>query len=105
MSYINELLRCADCNHEFEELLERDKRDDTYPCPECGKLEAKRTWGVPHVSTAKTSASMPDAVGKGRFDGIRTAQALRRAKQEARVSGDRESEKKIATEITRSQKC
>lgn len=97
--YISETMLCGACEHTYFDTLERDKRDETYACPECGEVEAKRTWSVPHVSTEKLSETIPDTVAKGRFAHHALKMQLKKAKSKARSSGDRESEKKINKEI------
>ena len=99
MGWISETMRCAVCKHTYSDLLDRDKRDDVYSCPECGQEEARRTWSVPNVSTEKLSKSIPDSVAKGRFDGLRAKQELRKEKANARSNGDRVSEDKISKEL------
>jgi hypothetical protein len=99
MGYISEQMLCGECGHSGTELLDRDKRDEASQCPACESLAYHRTWAVPHVSTEKTSASIPDVVGAGRFDRERTKQTLKKEKARARSSGDKVSEQKINKEM------
>lgn len=98
MSLISELMKCAKCEHLYGDLLERSQRDEAYECPSCGEWEARRTQAIPHVSTAKTSASTPDVLPK-RFDKLRRQQELKKEKSKARTSKDLVSEDKINKEL------
>ena len=98
-SLISETMRCDACNHTYFDLLERSNRDDTYACPECRTLAAKRTWSTPHVSTEKLSQTLPDVVGTGRFDSLKQQQALKKERAHSREVGDRTSERKIDKEL------
>ncbi len=96
---ISETMLCSSCGHSAGELLDRDKRNDTYECPDCHEMEYRRTWSVPQVRTEKTSKTIPEVVAKGRFDDLRRKQELKKEKAGARASGDAVSEKKINKEI------
>ncbi len=98
--YRSELLRCAECTHTYEDLIDDKERDNTFKCPECGQESVKRTFGVPNVRTSKTSATFLD--GTKRFDGLRRQQMLKKEKAEARARLDLVSEKKINKEIKQS---
>lgn len=90
--------KCPDCGHQFEALVDYDSREHT-ACIQCGSV-ANRTWSgwTMNVST-RNSASMPAATASGRFDSLKEKQKLIKEKSEARVSGDRETEKKISKEM------
>jgi len=49
--------------------------------------------------STRNSASMPSAVGKGRFDKLREQQSLKKEKAHARETGDATTEKKINREV------
>ncbi len=98
MGWISEMMRCDKCEHLYGDLLDRNHRDDVYECPSCGELASHRIQAVPHVSTAKTSASTPDVLPK-RFDKLRRQQELKKEKNKARTSKDLVSEDKINKEL------
>lgn len=64
-------VQCEKCDSIFGILVDRDKRNEPVHCDVCEGGMARRIWSVPNVSTAKTSVSMPDGVGRGRFDDLR----------------------------------
>jgi len=43
--------QCRVCPNQFEELVERDKRDDSVNCPACGN-SATRLLSAPHLDTS-----------------------------------------------------
>jgi hypothetical protein len=49
---------CRDCSRRTIHLVEDEERNNPQPCP-CGAL-APRTFSVPNIRTAKTSASYID---------------------------------------------
>lgn len=94
----NYVYYCNSCDDRFEKVVDYEGREST-DCPECGAT-CQRTWSgwSPNMST-RNSASMPDNVGKGRFDSLRTKQQLVKEKADARVRGDRATEKLIDREV------
>ena len=94
------MYKCESCDELFDALVQYEVRDETQDCIECG-ADAPRTWEqcFPQVSTEKTSQSIPAAAARGRFDGLRRRQELKKEKAAARVSGDRTTEKKIDKEM------
>lgn len=92
------------CGHYFSEITKRSKRDEAHLCPECETVSAYRCLSIPNVSTEKLSTAIPDVVAKGRFDHIREEQTLKKIKSDARVAGDRATEKKVSREIKKVQK-
>jgi len=93
--------KCEDCDDTFDVLVEFEQRDEPQDCTICGKQDCERTWHgwTPNVSTTKLSQSIPDAVGKGRFDTLRRKQELRKEKAASRENRDRVTERKIDKEM------
>ena len=89
--------QCAECEVVSIHLVEWEYREQSQACPECGGPSC-RLW-TSNFSTEKLSKSIPAEAAKGRFDHHRRKQALKKEKAESRRTGDRESEKKINTEI------
>lgn len=69
---------CDKCEERYDILVERDQRNDPQLCEICEGGHAHRIMSVPNVSTEKTSESIPQAVAKGRFDGLREQHAMRK---------------------------
>ena len=93
--------QCDDCG-EVEIILVEWKARDAPPKCICGGKRT-RLW-TSTFSTEKISKSLPAEVAKGRFDGLRRKQELKKEKAKTRQSGDRVSEKKIEAEIKISKK-
>lgn len=93
MSWITRDFRCDDCGTVTDMVLERsqDHEDARIDC-DCGG-SARRTVSAPN----RFKASHPD--GNGRFDKVREATKLRRARSDARAAGDTVTEKKLNAEI------
>jgi len=104
MGLCSETFLCAECDHTWTDLIDRKDRDEFQYCKECGWFAAKRTFSVPNVSTSKTSQSIPEVASRGRFDHFREQQTLKKAKSEARRTGDRDTEKKVDAELKKVRK-
>ena len=90
--------KCDTCKDTFEAIVNFDERETT-PCPICETVCVRAWTGwSPNMST-RNSASMPSAVGKGRFDKLREQQSLKKEKAHARETGDATTEKKINREV------
>ena len=87
---------CDDCGEVEIILVAWEARDDPPNCS-CGGKRT-RLWTAT-FSTEKISKSLPAEAAKGRFDGLRRKQELKKEKAATRVSGDRVSEKKIDAEL------
>ena len=68
--------KCSTCGRKSILLVEEDERNDAQVCA-CGG-EALRTWSVPNVRTAKTSASFVDGqrIKSKEWQEMRTQEAL-----------------------------
>ena len=71
-------IQCQECDEVHGVIIDYEERNDARPSPCCEGKFAKRIWSVPNVSTAKTSASMPDGVTGGRFDELKVLQERRK---------------------------
>jgi hypothetical protein len=89
--------QCAACGETEIHLVEEEDRNNNQSCLACGGPSI-RMW-TSNFSTEKVSSTMPAAAAKGRFDHLRRRQELKKCKSDARVSGDRQSEKQIDAEI------
>lgn len=88
---------CNACDKRFNKTVDFDTREST-DCPDCEAI-CQRSWsGWSPVMSTRQSASIPDNVGKGRFDGLREKQMLVKEKAAARERGDRATEKLIDRE-------
>lgn len=87
MAYLSIEVKCEKCDAEYGLLVDRDQRNEPQLCDFCDGGMALRVWSVPHVSTTKTSNTIPEAVASGRFDGVRAQRSMelevRRLKKEA----------------------
>ncbi len=90
MSLLSIEVICDTCDERYGILIESETRNDTRPCDVCPKGTASRAWSVPHVSTEKLSHTIPDAAARGRFDGARVTNGLKRdlAAAKKKTAGD-----------------
>lgn len=88
---------CNTCDVRFNATVDYDTREST-DCPVC-EATCQRTWsGWSPTMNTRQSASIPDNVGGGRFQGIREQRMLAKEKAAARERGDRATEKLIDRE-------
>lgn len=97
-------VECRKCEVRYGLLVDRDERNEPVPCEKCHDGIAYRVWSVPNVSTEKTSASIPDDVGKGRFDHHRAQQMARKEVAKAKRAYVANPNSKNAEEIKRARK-
>lgn len=94
---------CTICDHKDGYIVEREERNDPVFCKSCGNI-AFRVMSVPNVSTAKLSASIPDAVGQGRFDSLRVQHDARKEVAKAKREYVANPTPSRAEEVRRSRK-
>jgi hypothetical protein len=84
------------CPHHglFDRLVEFEKRNEVQLCADCGE-PSDRTWE--HAGPRVMRNSYID--GTGRFDNLRTAQKLRKARSAAKETGDMDALKEVRSEI------
>lgn len=91
-------LKCIECDHIFDDLIERSERDNQHPCPVCGERAAIRIMAVPYIRTSDSASHLD---GSRKFHKLRESWALRKAKAQAKERRDRQEEKRLASEITK----
>jgi hypothetical protein len=97
-------VECNKCEERYGILVERDERNEPQLCEKCEGGHAYRIWSVPHVSTEKTSASIPTATASGRFDALREQQAARKEVAKAKREYAKNPNSKNADEVKRARK-
>lgn len=104
MSYLSIDVLCDKCGELDAILVERDKRNDPQLCELCQGGHAYRVMSVPHVSTSKTSESIPSDVASGRFDGLRQKQEMKKELSKAKREYVRHPTKENQEQIKRVRK-
>jgi len=94
---------CDTCETVFGLLVDSTTRNDKRPCTEC-EGTMSRLWSVPHVSTEKTSESIPDVVAKGRFKHLATKQEMRKEVSKAKKRYVADPSSGNADEVKRAKK-
>lgn len=98
MAWISELMQCDACDSTYGDLIDRSTRDELQQCLTCGEVAAHRIQAIPHVSTSKTSESIPDVLPK-RFNKLRRQQELKKELFKAKQKVDRTDEDKVRKEL------
>lgn len=83
---------CDDCEHRWDLLVPYDRRDDAYPCPDCGTCNTTRRFPAPAVM----GVALPDGTKRKGFAEMREAINLTKEKAVARTDAQR---KELAGEI------
>jgi hypothetical protein len=104
MPFISIDVHCQKCDEKYPMLVDKDKRNDPQLCDLCDGGMAIRVWSVPNVSTAKTSASIPDNVAAGRFDALRDQHEMRKEVSKAKRAYVADPSSKNAAEVKRLRK-
>lgn len=83
-------VRCQDCNHVWDSLIQRSERDSQWPCPECGGM-GKRAVSAPMVMTA----SYPEGTKRKGWADLKEASKLKIESANSRDDKKREIAKEI----------
>lgn len=99
--YFSIEVQCEKCEEIYGVLVDKKDKDKPIECEECGGGMARRIWSVPNVSTEKTSASIPDGVAKGRFDGLKDQMMAKKELSKAKQAAGRDPSASNREELKR----